>query len=74
MKQISRFFVLILTLIFLSGCQPANSEEPKAAVKPLLEKARANMVFVEGGSFMMGDAGSDPTRSRSTAITCRNTR
>ncbi len=59
MERISRFFTIFLSLGLLFGCQPANSEVPKAQVKALLEQTRANMVFVEGGSFMMGDAGSD---------------
>jgi formylglycine-generating enzyme required for sulfatase activity len=50
MKKIVTLSILIL--ISLSGC---TSDQEKIAW--LLEKQKDNMVFVQGGSFMMGDPG-----------------
>lgn len=49
MKQI---FILVSSLILIQGCQSGPSDEALAKLKADTIK---NMVFVEGGSFMMGD-------------------
>ena len=47
----------ITSLVFV-GCSqwPGGAREPNK-VQPLLEQAIANQVFVEGGTFMLGDVG-----------------
>lgn len=51
---------LLMSSISLSGCAtPKNqlSPEMQQKVQKLLEKTKKNMVFVQGGSYMMGDWG-----------------
>jgi formylglycine-generating enzyme len=50
--------VLLTFALLLSGCQPAaSSQPPPPQVQALIERSIAQMVFVEGGSFMLGDGG-----------------
>jgi formylglycine-generating enzyme required for sulfatase activity len=51
--------VLLLSTLTLTACAKTTNEtltpEVQEKVNKLLEKTQKNMIFVEGGSFMMGD-------------------
>ena len=56
-KQSRLFSILIcIGLVSTAGCKPSDSD-----VRELVDKTLDNMVFVDGGSFMMGDAGANYT-------------
>ena len=46
----SKLFFILLSLSLVTSCKPSDAE-----VHKLMEKTLDNMVFVEGGTFMMGD-------------------
>ena len=50
--------LLIITFSTLTGCK---ENELDAKIKALVEQTKKNMVFVQGGSFMMGDPGTEVT-------------
>ena len=50
--------ILIFTLLTSTGCK---ENELDAKIKALVEQTKKNMVFVQGGSFMMGDPGTEVT-------------
>ena len=50
--------ILIVTLLTSTGCK---ENELDAKIKALVEQTKKNMVFVQGGSFMMGDPGTEVT-------------
>ncbi len=54
MKTIITLLVAVLLVPSLSACR---SEEDEQKVQALVKRTLENLVFVEGGSFMMGDAG-----------------
>ena len=56
MKRTFIFPAFILTFS-LSACSGVSDKE----IQQLLEKTKQNLVFVEGGSFMMGDGGATYT-------------
>ena len=54
--MMKRIFILPLTIslaIVFTACGKPSDDE----IKQLLEKSKENLVFVEGGTFMMGDGG-----------------
>jgi formylglycine-generating enzyme len=59
-----RTLTLILTLVALAACGPSAEEraEREALTKGLVHHTLDNLIFVEGGSFMMGDGGTYVTR------------
>jgi formylglycine-generating enzyme required for sulfatase activity len=57
-------FLLVLSAVFLVGCEqsskPLNASESNVSAQELqafLKKIKSNLVFVEGGEFLMGDYG-----------------
>ena len=55
---------IIICGLLLSGCDIENNidkltGEQDKQIHALIERTKAHMVFVEGGSFMMGDGGGD---------------
>ncbi|RSB52968.1 sulfatase, partial [Acinetobacter soli] len=64
MKQNLVFF--LFSTLALNACAKSTETSTKAAqpsaelqqkIQKLVEKTKKNMIFVEGGSFMMGDFG-----------------
>lgn len=57
------FLAVIASTLAVTACGEEDNaakylpEPTKANIQALLERSRDNMVFVEGGSFVMGDAG-----------------
>lgn len=56
--MMKRIFILSLS-ISLSFAFTACGKPSDNEIKQLLEKTKQNLVFVEGGTFMMGDGGAD---------------
>ncbi len=54
MKKVIALLVAVLLVPSLSACR---SEEDEQKVQALVKRTLENLVFVEGGSFTMGDAG-----------------
>eukprot|EP00163_Fabomonas_tropica_P012141 TRINITY_DN2336_c0_g1_i1.p1 TRINITY_DN2336_c0_g1~~TRINITY_DN2336_c0_g1_i1.p1 ORF type:complete len:332 (-),score=9.28 TRINITY_DN2336_c0_g1_i1:12-1007(-) len=53
-------FVLVLALGLASGCSwdtEQRQEVDPAAIKAVVSQAKSNMVFLEGGEFILGDLG-----------------
>ena len=57
----------VLIMSALSGCSLLDDPEHKMAVLEVLKQVKENMVFVEGGTFMMGDSGDGKEISNFTA-------
>ncbi|WP_353242944.1 SUMF1/EgtB/PvdO family nonheme iron enzyme [Providencia sp.] len=55
--------ILVCPAILLTACQPSLSPEQQALSDNLVSQSINNMVFIEGGSFMMGDFGGHDGRS-----------
>jgi formylglycine-generating enzyme len=60
-----RSLTLILVLIALAACGPSAGEraEREALTRGLVHHTLGNLIFVEGGSFIMGDVGTYITES-----------
>jgi sulfatase modifying factor 1 len=59
-----RHLHLLLVCLLLTACvkaQPIKAKVPK--YQPLVDRTLKNMVFVEGGSYMMGDPGDELVRA-----------
>jgi len=60
LMKINKFKRLIFGLLavgFISGCSVSKDPEHENAVKMVVVETAGNMIFVKGGSFMMGDSG-----------------
>jgi len=53
----THYIKLITLFTLLLGCENEPSPEHLAQVQSITKQTAQNMVFVEGGSFMMGDSG-----------------
>ena len=56
-KMISLIYSSVFIVVVLSGCSFLEDPEHEMAVLEVLKQVKENMVFVEGGTFMMGDSG-----------------
>ncbi len=64
MKIIASILAAVLLITGLGGCNISKAADPE--VQAFIDKTLSNLVFVEGGSFMMGDAGREVTDERGT--------
>jgi formylglycine-generating enzyme len=54
----SKVLLILVAALLLPACRPAASADPPPEeIRALIERSLAQMVFVEGGSFMLGDVG-----------------
>lgn len=56
-NNIKILFLSLLILITMNGCSKLDDPKHAKAVQTVLAETHVNMVFVKGGSFMMGDTG-----------------
>lgn len=59
MKHYVLFFLVAIMALGLGGCKKNKVIDPQ--MQAFIERQLANLVFVEGGTFMMGDAGREVT-------------
>jgi len=63
-----KFLALAATTLVLTGLLSCREHLSEAQKKALYDKTAADLVFVKGGTFMMGKGGSEFTWERLPAI------
>ena len=56
-KTLSTFCLTTLTLLTMTACPAQNNKPSQEQIDDLIVRTKANLVFVEGGTFTMGDFG-----------------